>query len=163
MTGKQKAPANDSRGKKAAATDGKPADRFSLVDDAGRGFAAEAAAIVAEYRETVRALAERRDSEKAAAELSKLEAEERFKSAYSAERRACEDKVRESAARWYAKATRPEILAKAAETYTKPFDNGLAEPSSDPETILKAIQWQEQARIDAEESRKRSKIINRYM
>ena len=121
MTGKQKAPANDSRGKNAAATDdsrgknaaatGKPADRFNLVDDAGRGFAAEAAAIVAEYRETVRALAERRDSEKAAAELSKLEAEERFKSAYAAERRACEDKVKESAAKWYAKATRPGILA----------------------------------------------------
>lgn len=162
MTGKQKAPANDSRGKKAAAT-GKPADRFNLVDDAGRGFAAEAAAIVAEYRETVMALAERRDSEKAAAELSKLEAEERFRSAYAAERRACEDKVKESAVKWYAKATRPEILAKAVETYTKPFDNGLAEPSSDPETILNAIQWHEQARIDAEESRKRSKIINRYM
>ena len=135
------------------------ANEHGLVDDAGRGFAADVKTIVGSYHEEEEKAAAAKAAAVAKAEKIINDAKAKHEAAIDEARRQCAARIRQAADIRADKSEHPEDIHAVCNRYLSPFDNGNS-GTLDPSCVLEWLEQTRQAIIDSEKENERLRMLN---
>ena len=134
-------------------------DKHVLVDDAGRGFAADVKTIVDSYHAEQSKLAATKADAKAKADKIINDAKAKYDAAIVEARAQCAARIRQAASVRADKSEHPEDIHAVCSRYLSPFDNGNS-GTLDPSCVLEWLEQTRQAIIDSEKEQERLRMLN---